>query len=688
MDLQNLFTAILNMTITGSIVIFCVILARVALKHAPRVFPWMLWLVVIFRLLCPVSVSGPVSVLKFVDAPRSESGAVEYVELPVRAPLETMVAQPGQMVAGEATSPVPGLPKPPVDWNFLASRVWIVGAGAMAAYGFLSYVNLRRKLRESVPLAKGVREADGIATAFVLGHTVYLPSGLGPAERGYILLHERLHIRHADPIVKGLFWLAVCIHWFNPLVWLAFFLCQRDMELRCDEAVLKKLGGAVRSDYAQSLLNFATGHARLAAPLAFGEGDTGKRVRFVLNWKKKKLWVGILAAVLCMAVLVMTGCDPAEQVDGPFGHSYRVNAVITRQKQTDEVPELFTLTSDTVLVVRKGGDTIMYSAMKKVTPGTPLPVTIPEGTQSMLQPLENSWKTEDGGWWLFQREDGELRLLRSGEYLVRLERTDLLGVSIKQPGMESYVEPVWYSPELWNRLPEEMSATLVDGDARIVLMPEQDVDMILVSEEYYDRQPGGETQITTTDYFLEPDQNGDFLLDVSRRSGEGDDFAVYLVTVGADDYIFRLAFPAVPGETSVSVHIPEQLREVEYQENGAFIRLSIPESWDYAITYTGDAEIDAGITGGITFWPRGREEGKIFFGYYPARFGVCGTGLETTEMLLAGQKATVGTYDDAAVWDFISFGEHFAVWGQGHEHWWAEYGETAMEILDSAVFGK
>ena len=136
MDLQNLFTAILNMTITGSIVIFCVILARVALKNAPRVFPWMLWLVVIFRLLCPVSVSGPVSVLEFVDAPRSESGAVEYVELPVRDPLETMVAQPGQMVAGEATSPVPEQPKPPIDWNFLASRVWIVGMGSMAAYGF------------------------------------------------------------------------------------------------------------------------------------------------------------------------------------------------------------------------------------------------------------------------------------------------------------------------------------------------------------------------------------------------------------------------------------------------------------------------------------------------------------------------------------------------------------------------
>ena len=687
MDLQNLFTSVLNMTITGSIVIFCVILARAVLKNAPRVFPWMLWLVVIFRLLCPVSVSGPVSVLEFLDAPRSESGAVEYVELPVRAPLETMVAQPGQMVAGEATSPVPGLPKPPVDWNFLASRVWVAGVGLLAVWNMISYVNLKRKLRESVPLGRGIRESDRIASPFVLWRTVYLPAGLGDGERAYILLHERLHIRHADPIVKGLFWLAVCIHWFNPLVWVAFALCGRDMELRCDEAVLKKLGGSVRSDYAQSLLNFATEGNRLAAPLAFGEGDTGKRVHFVLNWKKQKLWVGILAALLCMAVLVMTGCDPAISMESPFGHSYKATMIVTSTQHIEPVEQdrLFTLTSDMAFFIRNDEKTAMAGSFKELKKLPDL-----RGFTNLEAETVHAWEVIQSGpdnYLLLQMMDGALYLIQ-GDQLYLLERTDLLGVSIKQPGMESYVEPVWYSPDLWNWLPEEMSATLVDREAQIVLMPEVDADMILVSEEYYDRQPGGETQITTTDYFLEPDQNGDFLLDVSRRSSEGDDFAIYLVTVGADDYIFRLTFPAVPGETSASVHIPEELREVEYQENGAFIRLSIPESWDYAITYTGDAEIDAGITGGITFWPSGREDGKIFFGYYPDLFAVCGTGLETTEILLAGQTATVGTYDGAEVWDFIRFDEHFAVWGQGHEHWWAEYGETVMKILDSAVFGK
>ena len=674
MDLQNLFTAVLNMTVTGSIVIGCVLAARFALGKAPRVFAWMLWLVVIFRLLCPVSVSGPVSVLEAVDvqAPREPVGAVQYVQPP--APLVTVT--PADIPSGTAPE------EPAVDWDLIGSRVWLTGVGLLAVWSMVSYVNLKRRLRESVPAEKGVRETDRFSTAFVLGATVYLPADLPWEERGYILLHERLHIRHGDPVVKGLFWLTVCIHWFNPLVWLAFFLCGRDMELRCDEGVLKKLGGAVRSDYAQSLLN-AAGANRLAAPLAFGEGDTGKRVHFVLNWKKKKLWVGILAAVLCMAVLVLTGCDPAEQVDGPFGHSYKATMIVTSTQHIEPVEQdrLFTLTSDMALFIRNNEKTVMAGSFKELEKLPDL-----RGFSNLEAGTVHAWEVIQSGpnnYLLLQMMDGALYLIQ-GDQLYLLERTDLLGVSIKQPGMESYVEPVWYRPDLWNWMAEEMSTTLVDGDARIVLMPELEVDMILVSEDYYDRAPDQQTQITTTDYFLEPDQNGDFLLDVSRRSGEGDDYAVYRVTVGEEDYVFRLSFPAVPGETSVSSEELERIHTVAWAEGDAKLVLEIPGSWEYDRTSLQENDYCAGIT----FWPRGREEGKIRLEYYPQGFGVCGTGLETTQMELAGRTVTVGTYDGAALWDYISFGDNFAAWGEGHESWWAKYGEAAMAILNSAQFGK
>ena len=257
MELQNLFTAVLNMTVTGSVVILCVLAARLMLKKAPRVFSCALWLVVLLRLLCPVALTGPVSVLSLVDAPMAESGAMEYVQMPVRAPTETMRVEPGQMVPSVEAAPSPA--EAPFDWNFIASRVWLAGVCILAGYSLLAYVNLKRKLRVSVPLGKamvegmgadavgancslgkGIREAEGISSPFVLGRTIYLPTGLREEERSYILLHEQLHLRHGDPAVKLLFWLAVCLHWFNPLVWLSFFLCGRDMELRCDEAVLRQ----------------------------------------------------------------------------------------------------------------------------------------------------------------------------------------------------------------------------------------------------------------------------------------------------------------------------------------------------------------------------------------------------------------------------------------------------------------
>ena len=206
MNLQNLFTTVVNMTVTGSIVIGCVLAARLVLKKAPRVLSWALWLVVLLRLLCPVSLTGPVSVLGFVDAPMAESGAVEYVQMPVRAPAETIPTESNRIEVGMEV--VQFLCKPIIDWNLVASRVWIGGVAALTGYGILSYVNLKRKLRESVPLGKGIREADGIATPFVLGRTIYLPAGLPAEERGYILLHEQLHIRHGDPAVKLLFWAA------------------------------------------------------------------------------------------------------------------------------------------------------------------------------------------------------------------------------------------------------------------------------------------------------------------------------------------------------------------------------------------------------------------------------------------------------------------------------------------------
>ena len=546
----------------------------------------------------------------------------------------------------------------------------------------ISYVNLKKKLRESVPLGGGIRETDGIQSPFVLGllrPTIYLPSDLKRSERGYILLHEQTHIRHGDHLVKALFWLAVCIHWFNPLVWLAFVLCGRDMEMRCDEAVLKKLGTQVRGDYAQSLLNLATGRRYAPAPLAFGEGDTGKRVKHVLGWKRKAAWVAVPAAVLCAVVLVITAVNPEGAPETPFGHSYRAESSYASAHIPLPDNIYYTLTSDMGMFIR-GEKTELAGFFQEI------PVNgddLKDFSEDFRRNIRRSWHIEGSGWWLLDMKHGELQLHNLNQSVTHvLARTDLLGVSIKQPGMESYVEPIWHRTDEWNWPVEELATTLVNEGAQIALIPEIDVDMILVSEEYYQRY-GGETNIINTDYFLEPDRNGDFLLEVARRGSEDDDFAVYRVTVGEEHYIFRLSFPAVPNETSVSTDVLNRVNTVAWADAGAKIVLEIPGTWEYDLV---PAEPD-GYAGGITFWPRGREEGKLRFEYYPNGFGVCGTGLESSHMTLAGQPAHVGTYDGEELWTYISFDGDFAIWGENHESWWAEYGDEAMEILDSAQFG-
>lgn len=686
MDLQSMFSTVCNMTITASVVIGCVLIARMLLKKAPRGFCCALWAVVLFRLLCPVSVSAPVSVLSVVDAPKTAApvSVVEYVESPVWAPTETIHVEPSQIAEPEHPAPVT---ESPIDWYQIAAHVWMAGAMALTAYGAFSYVNLKRKLRGSVPAGDGIREADGIRSPFVLGllrPVIYLPSDLSGEERSYILLHEQCHLRHGDHLVKAAFWLAVCIHWFNPLAWLAFILCGRDMELRCDETVLKKMGPQVRSDYAQAILCFAAGRRMAPAPLAFGEGDTGKRVRHVLGWKKKAAWALIPAAILCAVVLVITAVNPGGSLfdDSPFGHSYKVGSVLASSEKPAAIDgsTLYTLTSDMGLFVRNKQTTLVGFFQKTSADW--------EDIQSMPEhmkrgDLHRCWRILEREWWLLELEDGTLWLFDgSACVMYELERTDLLGVTIKQPGVDAYVEPVWYRSNSPDWYSGNLSATLVDGDAQIILLPEKDVDAIMVSEEYYMRNWDDSHSVINADYVLEPNADGEFVLDVSRRGDVGDDHAYYRVQVGEDSYMFLLSFPAVPGVTSHEAFIEEETREVTYSENNAYITLQLPESWEYSITSLEDDAYSAGIT----FWPRGKSEGRLRFDYYPDRFAVCGTGLKSGTMTVAGQNVNVGTYDDDSLWTFLSFGEHFAVWGENHENWWAEYGEQAMIILNSAVF--
>lgn len=322
-----IFERVLNMSLTGSIVIAVVLLARLLLRRAPKIYSYMLWAVVLFRLLCPISLSAGLSVLKPLPVTTTQGlSTVTY------RPVEPVIPAFGK-IGQEDARPEPAetvKAETGLQAMTLAAAVWLTVGGALAACSLVQYTVLRRKLREAVPYRGEILLSDKIRTPFVMGvlsPKIYLPWDTPQEERRFIIAHERQHIHRGDPLWKLLGYLALCVHWFNPLVWLAFFLGGKDMEMSCDEAVLNRLGEGIRADYSQALLRLAT-HKRLIAgmPLAFGEGETKGRVRNMARWRRPKVWVSGICAVLCLAVLAVCALNPQKSDSTPVG------AVVTTEK--------------------------------------------------------------------------------------------------------------------------------------------------------------------------------------------------------------------------------------------------------------------------------------------------------------------------------------------------------------------
>ena len=313
--MQATFARILSMSLTGSIVIAVVLLARLFLKRAPKIYSYALWAVVLFRLLCPLSITAGLSVLKPIPVTTTPGiSAVSYqpAAQAVRDSIPAPIRQewiPAQPVEQPETKPSP---------MQAAAYIWLGGASLMAVYSIAQYLILRRRLAEAALLRGEIYLADRISSPFVMGilrPKIYLPSSTPMLERRFIVAHERHHIRRGDPLWKLLGYIALCLHWFNPLVWLAFCLSGKDMEMSCDEAVIQRLGEHIRADYSQALLRLAT-HKRIVSgmPLAFGEGDTKGRVLNMARWKKPKVWVSTLCVALCLVILAACALNPKHRL--------------------------------------------------------------------------------------------------------------------------------------------------------------------------------------------------------------------------------------------------------------------------------------------------------------------------------------------------------------------------------------
>ncbi|MCI9095535.1 MAG: hypothetical protein HFI95_04880 [Lachnospiraceae bacterium] len=321
--MEQMLIRVLNMSLTAGIVILAVMSARLMLRRAPKIFSYVLWLAVLFRLLCPLSFSLDFSLLGMLKAPLPQRGQMQYIPENIGLMRRPEISLPGDIVTDIVNSSLPaGMPEasmnPMQGILFAGAVIWLAGVLTMIVYSMVSYGKLRMRLRgvAAEEEAGRIYRTECVETAFVCGlfcPRIYLPLALGEEEKAYILLHEQIHIRRGDQIWRALSYLALCIHWFNPLVWIAFYLSGKDMEMSCDEAVIRKMGSGVRKDYSASLLSLACGRRVMPGlPLAFGEGQTGSRIKNLLHYKRVGKSVALLLGAVCLLASALLAANPGK----------------------------------------------------------------------------------------------------------------------------------------------------------------------------------------------------------------------------------------------------------------------------------------------------------------------------------------------------------------------------------------
>lgn len=305
--MDDVFLKLVNLSISASWLILAVLVLRVVLKKAPKWVMPLLWGVVALRLVCLFSIESALSLIPSAETIPSE--IVTETREPVLYEQATLDIVTNPTLPSAAEVPV-GVSRQQaqVDFN-IYSVLWLAGMAALLVHALVSAGRLKRKLATAILLRDNIYESEFVDSPFVFGvvkPNIYLPMHMDEGTAAYVIAHEHAHLARRDHWWKVLGYLVLALHWFNPLVWVAYILFCRDIELACDEKVVKGLDGAARADYSQALLSCAAPKRAVAAcPLAFGEGNIKTRVKSALHYKKPAFWV---AAAAVLAVVIVAVC--------------------------------------------------------------------------------------------------------------------------------------------------------------------------------------------------------------------------------------------------------------------------------------------------------------------------------------------------------------------------------------------
>lgn len=312
--MNEFFLKIINMSISASWLIFAVLILRLALKKAPKWVNVLLWGIVAIRLICPFSFESALSLI-----PSAETFPKKIISGPSFDVQSGITPVDNRINDYLGDRYFEGVTVPANNGNTIMTIltiVWTIGILLLVAYTVISYWRLHREIDTAVRYKDNIFQSENVSSPFVLGlikPRIYLPFKLDGQDMEHVVAHEQAHIRRKDHWWKPLGFLLLTIHWFNPLMWLAYVLLCRDIELACDEKVIKGLSNEQRADYTQALVACSVNRRMIAAcPLAFGEVGVKERVKSVMNYKKPAFWVIIIAVIVCVGVAVCFLTNPKQ----------------------------------------------------------------------------------------------------------------------------------------------------------------------------------------------------------------------------------------------------------------------------------------------------------------------------------------------------------------------------------------
>ena len=389
--MNELFLKIINMSISASWLVLAVLILRFVLKKAPKWINVLLWGIVAIRLICPFSFESPLSLIPSAETIPLNIGMDSTPTINSGISAINNAVNP---IISQSNTPMAGASINPLQITIgIYEYIWIFGMIALALYTAISYWRLHRKVDTAVRYKDNIFQSENVSSPFVFGiikPRIYLPFKMNGQDLEHVVAHEHAHIRRKDHWWKPFGFLLLTIHWFNPLMWMAYVLLCRDIELACDEKVIKELGNEQRGDYTQALVACSVNRRMIAAcPLTFGEVGVKERVKSVMNYKKPALWVIIIAVIVCVGVAVCFLTNPKQD-------SYTLRIVVPAGSQ-----EEFVYTDKEVSAIRNSikiwsgdglGDTeVILSPVNKTTETRYTATYLTHGMPVEFDAEKNTW---------------------------------------------------------------------------------------------------------------------------------------------------------------------------------------------------------------------------------------------------------------------------------------------------------